>query len=95
MLGQAGEQGVQRPVRVRRLRRAPDRELAGDPVALGDRAAGKPGDNLAERVFSASGPLPLVADQSVDDLADIEGLAAEEAGKLIMTARAPWFEASH
>ena len=30
-----------------------------------------------------------------EDLADIEGLAAEEAGKLIMTARAPWFEASH
>jgi N utilization substance protein A len=35
-----------------------------------------------------------LADQSVDDLADIEGLAAEEAGQLIMTARAPWFEAS-
>jgi len=34
-----------------------------------------------------------LAEQSVDDLADIEGLAAEEAGKLIMTARAPWFEA--
>ena len=30
-----------------------------------------------------------LAEQSVDDLADIEGLAAEEAGKLIMTARAP------
>jgi N utilization substance protein A len=36
-----------------------------------------------------------LADQSVDDLADIDGLAAEEAGKLIMTARAPWFEATH
>jgi transcription termination/antitermination protein NusA len=36
-----------------------------------------------------------LADQSVDDLLDIEGLEAEEAGKLIMTARAPWFEASH
>ena len=35
-----------------------------------------------------------LADQSIDDLSDIEGLAAEEAGKLIMTARAPWFEAS-
>src|SRR5271170_4461666 len=34
-----------------------------------------------------------LADQAVDDLADIEGLTAEEAGKLIMTARAPWFEA--
>jgi len=34
-----------------------------------------------------------LAEQSVDDLADIEGLAADEAGKLIMTARAPWFSA--
>jgi len=34
-----------------------------------------------------------LAEQSVDDLADIEGLAAEEAGKLIMKARAHWFEA--
>jgi transcription termination/antitermination protein NusA len=36
-----------------------------------------------------------LAEQSVDDLADIEGLAQEEAGRLIMTARAPWFEAGH
>jgi len=36
-----------------------------------------------------------LAEQSVDDLADIEGLAAEEAGKLIMTARAHWFDAGH
>ncbi len=34
-----------------------------------------------------------LAEQSVEDLKDIEGLAAEEAGKLIMTARAPWFQA--
>ena len=32
-----------------------------------------------------------LAEQSVDELADIEGLAAEKAAKLIMTARAPWF----
>ena len=32
-----------------------------------------------------------LADQAVDDLLDIEGLSAEEAGKLIMTAREPWF----
>jgi N utilization substance protein A len=36
-----------------------------------------------------------LAEQSVDELSDIEGLAEEEAGKLIMTARAPWFEAGH
>ncbi len=36
-----------------------------------------------------------LAEQSIDDLNDIEGLAPEEAGKLIMTARAPWFAPSH
>jgi transcription termination/antitermination protein NusA len=33
-----------------------------------------------------------LAEQSVDELSDIEGLAAERAAALIMTARAPWFE---
>ena len=32
-----------------------------------------------------------LAEQSLDDLNDIEGLTPEEAGKLIMTARAHWF----
>jgi transcription termination/antitermination protein NusA len=36
-----------------------------------------------------------LADQAVDDLTDIEGLTAEQAGKLIMTARAPWFDTGH
>jgi len=34
-----------------------------------------------------------LAEQSVDDLADIDGLQADEAAKLIMKARAHWFEA--
>jgi len=34
-----------------------------------------------------------LAEQSVDDLSDIEGLQPEEAGRLIMTAREIWFEA--
>jgi N utilization substance protein A len=34
-----------------------------------------------------------LADQAVDDLGDIAGLSEDEAGKLIMTARAPMFEA--
>ena len=33
-----------------------------------------------------------LADQSVDEISDIEGLEAERAAALIMTARAPWFE---
>jgi N utilization substance protein A len=35
-----------------------------------------------------------LAEQSVDDLSDIDGLEADEAGKLIMKARAHWFEAA-
>lgn len=33
-----------------------------------------------------------LAEQSVDDLLEIEGMDEGRAGKLIMTARAPWFE---
>src|SRR5213080_949111 len=36
-----------------------------------------------------------LAEQSVDELADIEGLAADKAATLIMTSRAPWFEAGN
>jgi N utilization substance protein A len=35
-----------------------------------------------------------LAEQSVDDLADIDGLGADAAGQLIMKARAHWFDAS-
>ena len=40
MLGQPGDQGVERPVRVRGLRGRPDRQLPADLVQVGDRAAG-------------------------------------------------------
>ena len=33
-----------------------------------------------------------LAEQSIDELMDIEGMDEERAGKLIMAARAPWFE---
>ena len=32
-----------------------------------------------------------LAEQAIDDITDIDGLDAEKAGELIMTARAPWF----
>ena len=32
-----------------------------------------------------------LAEQSIDELLDIEGMTEERAGELIMTARAPWF----
>jgi N utilization substance protein A len=33
-----------------------------------------------------------LAEQSVDDLLEIDGMEQERAGQLIMTARAPWFQ---
>ncbi len=33
-----------------------------------------------------------LAEQSIDDLLEIEGVTEEQAGQLIMTARAPWFD---
>ena len=33
-----------------------------------------------------------LAEQSVDELMDIDSMSEEKAGKLIMEARAPWFE---
>src|SRR3569833_1694313 len=36
-----------------------------------------------------------LADQAVENLSDIEGLTTKETNKLIMTARAPWFDAGH
>jgi transcription termination/antitermination protein NusA len=36
-----------------------------------------------------------LADQAIDDISDIDGLSSEEAGALIMKARAHWFEAQH
>ena len=32
-----------------------------------------------------------LAEQAIDDLMEVEGMDEERAGKLIMTARAPWF----
>ena len=33
-----------------------------------------------------------LAEQAIDDIADIEGLDAEQAAQLIMKAREPWFQ---
>jgi transcription termination/antitermination protein NusA len=33
-----------------------------------------------------------LAEQAIDELLDIEGMTEEQAGQLIMTARAPWFD---
>lgn len=44
--------------------------------------------------LAANGILTMedLAEQSVDDLLDIDGIDEERAAALIMAARAPWFE---
>ena len=62
-------------------------------------AAGGLGDLLG--LFGQSNPLAQAGktlgqfQKAVDDLLDIQGLTAEEAGQLIMKAREHWFAAGH
>ena len=51
-------------------------------------------DNVLALELSKKGILSMedLAEQSIDELKDIESIDDERAGKLIMTARAPWFE---
>ncbi|NDB25260.1 MAG: transcription termination/antitermination protein NusA [Gammaproteobacteria bacterium] len=49
----------------------------------------------SEESLDAQLPADDLADQAVDDLLDIQGLTAEEAGKLIMKAREHWFAPGH
>ena len=65
-------------------------------------SGGRPADDLLEMdgmeedlAFTLAGKgivtMEDLAEQAIDDLMDIEGMDEERAGKLIMTARAPWF----
>lgn len=54
-------------------------------------------DGISEELAAALAKLNItsieeLAEQSVDDLLDIEGMTKEKAGALIMKAREPWFE---
>jgi N utilization substance protein A len=51
-------------------------------------------DDTLALALSKKGILSMedLAEQSIDELMDIENMEEERAGKLIMTARAPWFE---
>lgn len=53
-------------------------------------------DEHTARLLAASGirTREELAEQSVDELLDVEGMTEERARELIMTARAPWFETS-
>ncbi len=67
-----------------------------------EEGAGQPAQDLLEMegmdedlAFTLAGreivTMEDLAEQAVDDLMDIDGMDEERAGKLIMTARAPWF----
>jgi N utilization substance protein A len=67
-----------------------------------EEGAGQPAQDLLEMegmdedlAFTLAGKeiitMEDLAEQAVDDLIDIDGMDEERAGKLIMTARAPWF----
>ena len=51
-------------------------------------------DDTLALALAGKGVLSMedLAEQSIDELMDIEGMNEERACKLIMTARAPWFE---
>lgn len=51
-------------------------------------------DDVLALALAKKGVLSMddLAEQAVDELMDIEGMDEDRAGKLIMTARAPWFE---
>ncbi|MFY9923852.1 MAG: ATP-binding protein [Opitutaceae bacterium] len=68
-----------------RILRMPGDSLVGRPLdevfALVDRQSGKAGDNPADRVLSATGPLPLIGDQAL-------ALSGGETVPIVWTARA-------
>jgi two-component system cell cycle sensor histidine kinase/response regulator CckA len=70
-----------------RLLRLPAESFAGRSVdqvfALLDRRTGNPGDNPADRALSASGPLPLIADQAL-------AVAGGDPLPIVWTARASY-----
>jgi len=53
-------------------------------------------DEITAKALAAIGVCSMedLAEQAIDDLLDVQGIDEERAGELILTARAPWFEAS-
>ena len=58
-------------------------------LAVLDKMVKQRRDSIAQ--YESAGREDL-AEQSIDDLLDIDGIDQERAGKLIMAARAHWFE---
>ncbi len=89
---------------VEELRRRAKDALLNQALASEEKLEGKePAEDLLTMegmdqhlalVLASKGIITMedLAEQSIDDLMEIDGMDEEKAGKLIMTARAPWFE---
>ena len=75
------------------LELASEEEL-GDIVPADDLLTMEGMDKRLAYQFAARGIITMedLAEQAVDDLIEFEEMTEERAGKLIMKARAPWFE---
>jgi len=71
-------------------------EVLGDVEPAEDLLSMEGMDRKLAFEFASRGVVTMedLAEQSIDELLEIEGMDEERAGKLIMTARAPWFEES-
>jgi N utilization substance protein A len=89
---------------VEELRRRAKDALLNQALASEEKLEGKePAEDLLNMegmdqhlalVLASKGIITMedLAEQSIDDLMELDGMDEEKAGKLIMTARAPWFE---
>lgn len=89
---------------VEELRRRAKDALINQALATEEQLEGKePAEDLLTMdgmdqhlalVLASKGIITMedLAEQSIDELMEIDGMDEEKAGKLIMTARAPWFE---
>lgn len=68
-------------------------EVLGTAQAAPDLLAMEGMDPRLAQILASRGVVTMedLAEQAVDELLDIEGMDAERASQLIMTARAPWF----
>jgi N utilization substance protein A len=71
-------------------------EVLGDVEPAEDLLSMEGMDRKLAFEFASRGVVTMedLAEQSIDELLEIEGMDEERAGQLIMTARAPWFEES-
>jgi len=89
---------------VEELRRRAKDSLVNQALASEEQLEGKePAEDLKTMegmdhhlalVLASKGIITMedLAEQSIDELMEVDGMDEDKAGKLIMTARAPWFE---